>query len=125
MESEHLTNLKQHRSDADAWKRRGWHRVIDGRTALSLASIAGAALVLIGATQRRSDRRLGRRSGHSTWWLVSGVAVGCAAAGLGTRQWLRHRSGSELSSADVVTQQSVDSFPASDPPSSNATTATT
>jgi hypothetical protein len=117
MESDHFTNLRQHRSDADAWRPRGRrYRRSDVRTAMSLGSIAGAALVLYGAR---------RRSGSGMWWLLSGVVVGCAAASLGASQWLREtRFGSDPSSADRVTQESVDSFPASDAPSSNATTAT-
>ena len=117
MESDYFTNLRQHRSDVDAWKPRGWwQRVAEDRTALSLTSIAGIALALYGVTRRRSDPGM--------WWLVSGAVVGCAAASLGTGLWPRDtRFGSEPSPADVVTQESVDSFPASDAPSSNATTA--
>ena len=90
-----------------------YSRVSDGR---SLTSMAAVALVLYGATRRRSDAGI--------WWLVSGAVVGCAAASLGTGLWRRDtRFGSEPSLADVVTQESVDSFPASDAPSSNATTA--
>jgi len=118
MESDHFTNLRQHRSDVDAWQPRGrWQRVADDRKALSLTSIAAVALVLYGATRRRTDAGM--------WWLVSGAVVGCAAASFGTGLWPRDtRFGSEPSPSDVVTQESVDSFPASDAPSSNATTAT-
>ena len=117
MESDHFTNLRQHRSDVDAWEPRGWwQRVADDQTALSLTSIAAVALVLYGVTRRRSDSGM--------WWLVSGAVVGCAAASFGTGLWPRDtRFGSEPSSEDVVTQESVDSFPASDAPSSNATIA--
>jgi hypothetical protein len=117
MESD-FTNLRQHRSDVDAWEPRGWwHRVADDRTAQSLTSIAAGALVLYGVTRRRSDPRM--------WWLVSGAVVGCVAASLGgTRLWPRDtRFGSKSSPADLVTQESLDSFPASDAPSSNVTTA--
>ena len=116
--AEHFTNLEQHRSDVDAWKPRGWwSRFADDRTALSLTATAGVALMLYGVTRRRSDPGM--------WLLVSGAMLGCAAASLGTGQWLRDiRFGSDPSPADVVTQESVDSFPASDAPSSNATTAT-
>jgi hypothetical protein len=116
MESDDFTNLRQHRSEVDAWKPRAWwYRLADDRAALSLTSVA--ALMLYGLTRRRSD--------PSMWWLVSGAIVGCAAASFGTGQWLREtRFGSRRSAADVVTQESVDSFPASDAPSSNATTAT-
>jgi hypothetical protein len=41
MESDHFTNLRQHRSDVDAWKTRGWwSRIADDQTALLLTSIA-------------------------------------------------------------------------------------
>ena len=117
MESDHFTNLKQHRSDVDAWEPRAWwHRFADGQ-AVSLTSIAAVAVVLYGVTRRRSAPGM--------WWLVSGAVVGCAAASLGAGSWLRDTrfgSGSEPP-ADAVTQESVDSFPASDAPSSNATTA--
>jgi|SoiMethySBSTD1v2_1073268.scaffolds.fasta_scaffold00092_17 hypothetical protein len=118
MESHDFTNLRQHRSEVDAWTRR-WsgYRAADERIVLSAATVASIALVLYGARRRRSDSGM--------WWLVSGAAVGCAAVSLGIGQWLRNsRFGTESSSADVVTQESVDSFPASDAPSSNATTAT-
>jgi hypothetical protein len=111
MESAPFTNLTQHRSDADAWKARGyWSRLSADRIAVSLASIAGLVLGVYGATRRRAD--------PGVWWLISGTVVGCAAASLATR--LK----SEPPRADLVTQESVDSFPASDAPSSNATTAT-
>jgi hypothetical protein len=120
VESDHFTNLQQHRSDVDAWEPRAWwQRVTDDHTALSLTVIAAAAVVLYGVTRRRSD---------SSMWgigLVSGAVVGCAAASLGAGSWLRDTRfgfGSEPP-ADAVTQESVDSFPASDAPSSNATTA--
>jgi hypothetical protein len=118
MESDNFTNLRQHRSEVDGWKPRSqWNRLAEDPLALSVASIAGAAMVFYGATRRRSA--------PSMWWLVSGAVVGCAAASLGTGQWLRNaRFGAEPSSPDLVTQESVDSFPASDAPSSNATTAT-
>ena len=124
MESDHFTNLRQHRSDVDAWTPRGrWSRVTDDPMVLSLASIAGAALLLYGAARRRPN--------PGTWWLVGGAVVGCAAVSLRNGPWLQNargwlqntRFGSQTSLADVVTKESVDSFPASDAPSSNATTA--
>jgi len=116
MESD-FTNLRQHRSEADAWTPRGyWSRLADDRMAVSLASIAGAALAFYGVTRRRSDRGI--------WWLVSGAVIGGVAASLGNGHWLRGaRWRSTSPPEDGVTQESVDSFPASDAPSSNATTA--
>ena len=116
MEPGGFTNLRVYRSEVDTWKPRPWwYRVTDEGMALPLASIAGVALGLYGATRRRPGM----------WWLVSGAFVGCAAASLGIGQWRRDAgAGSEPVPADVVTQESEDSFPASDAPSSNATTAT-
>jgi hypothetical protein len=116
MESD-FTNLRQHRSEVDAWTPRGyWSRMADDKMTVSLASIAGAALAFYGVSRRRSDA--------GVWWLVSGAVIGGVAASLGNGQWLRNTLfGSASSPADVVTQESVDSFPASDAPSSNATTA--
>jgi hypothetical protein len=112
MESNDFTNLRQHRSDTDAWKPREWYRAIDERTAL--AAIAGLALVLHGINRHRSNSRM--------WSLISGAVVGCVAARIGNEHRRRNtRVGSE--SADIVTRESEDSFPASDAPSSNATTA--
>jgi hypothetical protein len=105
-----FTNLTQHRSDADAWKARGlWSRIADDRIAVPLASIMGLALGMY-ATRRRLDPGM--------WWIIGGTVAGCVATTLATR--LR----SEPPRTDLVTQESVDSFPASDAPSSNATTAT-
>jgi hypothetical protein len=84
-------------------------------------SIAGASLLAYGTYCAT------RRSWRGLWWMVSGVGlIGCAAAGLtkphvrGAR-WARSV---ERSPVDVVMQESLDSFPASDAPSSNATTTT-
>ena len=117
MEADHFTNLRLERSEVDAWKPRArWDRLADDRVALSLASIASVALMLYGAARRRSDR--------GTWWFVGGAVLGCAAASLGANQWLRDtRFRSEALPGDIVTRESMDSFPASDAPSSNATTA--
>jgi hypothetical protein len=89
-----------------------------GDPSLSLIPIAGAALLFYEATRHRAARNF--------WWLISGAAVGCAVASIGAAQWRRDlRSATETSATDIVTQESEDSFPASDAPSSNATTATT
>ena len=119
MESDQFTNLTQHRSEVDAWQPKGWWGGrVDDRATLSLVSMVGASLLIYGATRRRAD--------SSRWWIVSGASLlGYAAASLGTWQWLRGvRSSAEQSPADVVALESLDSFPASDAPSSNATTAT-
>jgi hypothetical protein len=109
MQSDDFTNLKVQRSDVDVWQSRrpSW----DHRIGLSLATIAGAALAFYGIRRRRSAPKMR--------WLVGGAVLGCAAASLRTAQW----RGAEPS-ADETMQESVDSFPASDAPSSTATTAT-
>jgi hypothetical protein len=114
MTSDDFTNLRQHRAEGDAWAPRAWwSRLADDPMALALGSLAGAALILYGSTPRRS--------GLGVWWLISGVVAGCVAASLGGRQWRRDAASSPR---DVVTQESMDSFPASDAPASNASTAT-
>ena len=117
MKSDNFTNLTLHRSDVDAWQPKDWWSgVIEDRVALSLVSMVGASLVLHGATRRRTN--------SSPWWIASGASLlGYAAVGLGAWQWLRSVRPSAESPADLVTRESVDSFPASDAPSSNATTA--
>jgi hypothetical protein len=119
MESEQFLNLTVRRSEAPARERRGWRqRYLDGERVLRLVSMAGAGLLLYGAYSAR------RRTTSSPWWVVCGASLlGCAVAGS------RHfrgslRPGQDLAAPDVVTQESLDSFPASDAPSSNATTAT-
>ena len=112
-----FSNLTQHRSEVDGWQPKGWwDSHADEEMTLSLASMVGASLLLYGVTRRRSD--------SSLLWILGGASLlGFAATGLGAWPWLRGRSGAEHSPADVVTQESLDSFPASDAPSSNATTA--
>jgi hypothetical protein len=118
MESDTYTNLRQHRSEVDAWRPRGWwDRVADDPVAMSLIPAATLTLLLYGTTRRWAN--------PSAWLLVSGAIFGCAVASVSTLRWRRAaRTGAHESPTDVVTQESVDSFPASDAPSSNATTAT-
>jgi hypothetical protein len=118
MESEEFLNLSVRRSEAHVWKPRGWRqRYLDDGTVLRLVSIAGAGLLLYGAYAAR------RQTTSSLWWVVCGASLlGCAAAGRHSLGRLRSDQG--LADPDVVTQESLDSFPASDAPSSNATTAT-
>jgi hypothetical protein len=75
--------------------------------------MAGAGLLFHGLDPRR------RRTSSSLWWILSGAALLGFAV---TRRRYTTESGRDLAS-DVVTQESLDSFPASDAPSSNATTA--
>jgi hypothetical protein len=119
MKSEQFMNLQVHRSDADAWERGGWRgQYLDDRLGASLAFV-GAGLFFFGAFSPS------RRSRSSMWFRVTGAGLlSCAAARLASRYSPRiARSRHDSVAADVVTLESVDSFPASDAPSSNATTA--
>lgn len=116
MESDFSINLMTYRSDVDAWARRS--RMTEERVGQWLLSVAGSALLAYGTYWAT------RRSWRSAWSLASGVGlIGYAAAEFmkanNGRGW---RQKSEHGPADVVTLESVDSFPASDAPSSNATT---
>jgi hypothetical protein len=118
MSAEHATNLISHRGPQSIWDRRGWRGVtVEERLGPSLISLAGAGLLAYGAT---------RRSWRGVLCMMSGVSlIGCAAAGLCSPReapvrW-RHLRGFVT---DTVTIESMDSFPASDAPSSNTTAAT-
>ena len=112
-----FSNLTQHRSEVDGWQPKGWwDSHADEEVTLSLASMVGASLLLYGVTRRRSD--------SSLLWILGGASLlGFAATGLAAWPWLRARLGAGQPPADLVTVESRDSFPASDAPSSNATTA--
>ena len=119
MERDEAPNLTAHRAAASVWERRGWQgRTVEERVGPWLVSLAGASLFAYGAT---------RRSWRGAWWMISGVGlIGAAAVGLANP----HEAGARWAGlrnvwqprADTVTQESMDSFPASDAPSSNATT---
>src|SRR5262245_62677560 len=116
MESDFSINLITYRSEVDAWTRRS--RVMEERVGQWLVSMAGSALLAHGAYMAT------RRSWRGAWWIAGGVGlIGYAAAGFmkanNSRGW---RGDSQHTPEDVVTLESLDSFPASDAPSSNATT---
>lgn len=115
MEPNTAPNLTSHRATASVWERRGWKgRTIEERAAPWLVWLAGAGLFAHGAT-RRQWRGLG--------WMVSGTGLMvCVAAGCATPYGARARWAVRQPPADLVTRESMDSFPASDAPSSNATT---
>ena len=112
METINARNLVNHRAAQSVWDKRGWSGVtIEERIGPWLASVAGTALLVAGARRR------------SLWGLQLMLAgaglVGVAAAGLcnprhATVRW-RHLT----SRPDPDTSELMDSFPASDPPSSN------
>jgi hypothetical protein len=122
MESHDSMNLMAHRSDVDVWARRDWRRrAMEERLGHWLVSTAGASLVAYGTYCAT------RRSWRGLWWVASGASlIGCAAWGFGkandgTARWSH---AVEQASADIVSLESFDSFPASDAPSSNASTTT-
>ena len=120
MQSEQFTNLKVHRSDANAWDRAGSRNgLLDDKAGPWLVSIAGASLLLYAAYSAR------RRAASGLWWGATGAGLlSCAAARLRRGHWPTiGRPHPDPFGADVVQVESVDSFPASDAPSSNATTA--
>jgi hypothetical protein len=120
MERDNAPNLTAHRAAASVWERRGWQgRTIEERVGPWLVSLAGAGLLAYGAGATR-------RSWRGVWWMVSGAGlIGCAAAGLANPREVKARWDRSVRQppADPVTRESMDSFPASDAPSSNATTA--
>jgi len=118
VESDQFANLRLQRSEVDVWAPQGWwKRVAGDPIAWSLIPAAGAALLLYESARRRSE--------PSFWWFIGGAIVGCTAAAsvsMGRRR--RRRSPADVQSIDSDMQESIDSFPASDAPSSSAATAT-
>ena len=112
MNMEHAGNLACHRSARSVWDKRGWSGVtIEERVGPWFVSLAGASLLIAGAR---------RRSWRGMRWMAGGAALlGCAAAGLCNPRdaAIRWR---QLTPDDRLTIELMDSFPASDAPSSNA-----
>ena len=115
MNTDNAGNLACHRSARSVWDKRGWSGVaIEERVSPWFISLAGAGLLIAGA-QKRSWR-------GARWMIAGATMLGCAAAGLcnprhATVRW-RHLT---QPGADRVTAELMDSFPASDAPSSSAT----
>jgi uncharacterized membrane protein len=113
MDIDKATNVARHRAARSVWDRRGWRGVtIEERVGPWIVSLAGASLVVAGARQR---------SWRGVRWMVGGATLlSCAAAGLCNPRHaavrLRHLA---RPSADRVTTELMDSFPASDAPSSS------
>ena len=120
METDNSVNLMTHRSEVSVWERRTRQSSIEDRLGAWLAPIAGAGLVAYGTYSATRNSRRG------LWWVATGASLLVwAAAGPGALQALRARWAESFDQdLDVVTQESLDSFPASDAPSSNATTTT-
>ena len=112
---QNASNLGTHRAEASVWDRRGWQgRTMEERVGPWLVSLAGVGLIAYGARER---------SWRGFWCMVSGAGlIGCAAAGLGNPREVKARwdRGLRQAPTDAVTRESMDSFPASDAPSSNA-----
>jgi len=118
MDTTNARNLACHRATQSVWDKRGWSGVtIEERVGPWLVSLAGAGLLVAGAR---------RRSLLGLQLILGGAGlIGCAAAGLcnprhATVRW-RHLTQPRV---DHLTTESMDSFPASDPPSSNLIGAT-
>jgi hypothetical protein len=112
MKSKEFLNLTVPRAETPVWEWRDWQRYLDGPAVLRFATMAGAGLLAYGALSAR------QRATSSLWWVVSGAGL------LGYAAVVTLRGRPDLAAPDLVTQESLDSFPASDAPSSNATTAT-
>src|SRR5438067_12514662 len=116
MTSNDTSNLVSHRASSNVWDKRGWSRrpTLEERVGPWFISLAGAALVLHGAR---------RRSWRGGWWVASGIGlIAAAVSGFANPQqarltW-RHL---QRDASDKITIESMDSFPASDAPSSNMT----
>jgi len=115
MHTDHAKNLACHRAPRSVWDKRGWAGVtIEERVGPWFISLAGASLVIAGAR---------KRSWRGTRWMLGGATLlGCAAAGLcnprdASVHWRRltQRGLDRIQDAELM-----DSFPASDAPSSNA-----
>ncbi len=116
MTSMEHSNLVPHRAPQSVWDKRGWQGpTIEERLAPWLISLGGAGLFAFGAS---------RRSWRGMAFMAAGLSlVAFATAGMCSparvaarwRQMARRRD-----EADLVTTESMDSFPASDAPSSNA-----
>jgi hypothetical protein len=108
IETDNARNLACHRSARSVWQKRGWSGVtIEERVGPWIVSLAGVSLLIAGA-RRRSWRGLA--------WMTSGATmIGCAAAGLCNPRHAGVRWQPLSRRADLL-----DSFPASDAPSSSA-----
>jgi hypothetical protein len=108
-------NLVSYRAPASVWNRRGWRGVtIEERIVPTIVSGVGALLLRYGM-KRRSWQRFGPT-------VAGATLIGCAAAGLFDPRAARVRWKHlfRQRSVDRLTNELLDSFPASDPPSVTA-----
>jgi hypothetical protein len=112
MLGERSTNLMYHRANGSVWDKRGWSGpTVEERLLPWVIGAAGAAAITYGAS-RRSWRGLACAMGGLTLWT-------CATSGLCNPKYASARLDHLMRQRhkDVVTTQSMHSFPASDPPS--------
>ena len=119
MTSMEHSNLVPHRAPQSVWDKRGWRGpAIEERLAPWLISLGGAGLFAFGAS---------RRSWRGTALMTAGLSfiafatAGMCSPGRVAARWRQMAGRRDV--ADSVTMESMDSFPASDAPSSNATVA--
>jgi hypothetical protein len=112
MSVERSTNLVYRRANGTVWEKRGWSGVtIEERLLPWVIGAAGAAVMTYGAS-RRSWKGFACALGGLTMWT-------CATKGLCNPRYAGARLDYLLRprGKDRVTTQSMQSFPASDPPS--------
>ena len=116
MGTDNAVNLASHRSAQSVWDRRGWSGVtIEERVAPWAIALGGVAMMAHGATRRSL--------GGVSLMLGGAGLIACSALGLCNPRdaRMRWRQYVRTPASDRVTDESIDSFPASDAPSSNAT----
>ena len=114
METDTARNMACHRAARSVWEKRGWSGVtIEERVGPWMVSLVGAAMMIAGAR---------RRSWRGAHLMLGGAGlIGGAAAGFCNPRHaaVRWRSLAQPYS-DRITNDLMDSFPASDPSSSSA-----
>jgi len=111
------SNLVIHRAPQSVWDKRGWRgTTIEERLAPWLVSLGGAGLFAFGASRRSWRGMVFMAAGFT---FVAAATAGICSPGPLAARWRQVIRG--LDDRDQVTTESMDSFPASDAPSSNAT----
>jgi hypothetical protein len=114
MDIDTARNLACHRAAQSVWEKRGWSGVtIAERVGPWMVSLVGAALMVAGA-RRRSWGGIHLLLGGAG--LIGGAAAGFCNPRHAAIRWRSLRS----HYSDRVTNDLMDSFPASDPSSSSA-----
>ena len=114
METDTARNMACHRAARSVWEKRGWSGVtIEERVGPWMVSLVGAAMMVAGA-RRRSWRGAHLMLGGAG--LIGGAAAGFCNPRHAAVRWRSLRA----HYSDRVTNDLMDSFPASDPSSSSA-----